>query len=170
MVVEQSSNQELTDHRSIDVSQDAIGERYGSSQLLAAGQLTQSSSSQTSQTPLPQLPMGGTSAHGPHVSPWSRCSCTSCSSTHSVCALSGLPDGTWQSELLEELPGRVRDALVVRRSESFVEIATVARSGRLALLRIDATGTHWTTIHEAPMVFAVPTGSGDDPTFIVQFR
>ncbi len=60
--------------------------------------------------------------------------------------------GTFTAELLEELPGRVRDAeLLPAEPGRPPEIATVARSGALALLSIGVDGPRWTTVHEGPM-------------------
>ena len=61
-------------------------------------------------------------------------------------------DGEFETQLLEVLPGRVRDALVLpARPGTPAEIATVSRAGELALLTIDAEGTHWRTICEREM-------------------
>ena len=56
------------------------------------------------------------------------------------------PDGTWVTTLLQELPGRVRDAVPFGDA-----IATVSRTGRLALLRVGEDGPRWETVYEAPM-------------------
>lgn len=60
------------------------------------------------------------------------------------------PHGTFATELLAEIPGRIRDAIVLP-GDAAPEIATVARSGEVGLLRIDSDGPHWSTIHRATM-------------------
>lgn len=61
-------------------------------------------------------------------------------------------DGEFESELLEVLPGRVRDALVLPTAAGApAEIATVSRAGELSLLTIDEAGTHWRAICEREM-------------------
>jgi len=57
------------------------------------------------------------------------------------------PDGTFVTELLQELTGRVRDAALLPSGE----IATVSRAGRLDLLLIEADGPRWTTVYETAM-------------------
>jgi hypothetical protein len=60
--------------------------------------------------------------------------------------------GEFESELLQELPGRVRDALVLpARGGLRGEVATVSRAGKLQLLRIGTQGPEWRTLHEGPM-------------------
>jgi len=60
--------------------------------------------------------------------------------------------GTFELELLQELPGRVRDAkLLPADGGAPQQIATVSRAGRLALLRLGPAGPEWTTVHEAAM-------------------
>jgi hypothetical protein len=62
------------------------------------------------------------------------------------------PDGTWELEHLGELPGRVRDAVVLpSASGTTPQIATVSRTGRLELLRMTGEGAEWTLLHQAPM-------------------
>ena len=62
------------------------------------------------------------------------------------------PDGTFETERLESLPGRVRDVLLLPAEEGRgPELATVSRAGALAVLTIDAQGTHWSTVHEDAM-------------------
>jgi hypothetical protein len=56
------------------------------------------------------------------------------------------PDGTWVTTHLQDLPGRVRDAVIFGDA-----IATVSRTGRLALLRISKEGPKWETIYESAM-------------------
>ncbi len=56
------------------------------------------------------------------------------------------PDGQWETTHLQDLPGRVRDAVVYGDS-----IATVSRIGRLALLRITDSGPTWETVYESAM-------------------
>ena len=55
--------------------------------------------------------------------------------------------------LLEELDGRIRDALVLPRREPTdpIQIATVSRAGRLALLQPTPSGPVWTSVFERPM-------------------
>lgn len=58
----------------------------------------------------------------------------------------------FELELLEQIPGRVRDALVLpARAGDRVEIATVGRHGRLELLRFDDGKPAWTTVFETTM-------------------
>jgi hypothetical protein len=80
------------------------------------------------------------------------------------------PDGSFESELLEVLPGRVRDALVLpSRPGEVAEIATVSRAGELNLLRIDAQGPHWRTIYKASMGLgrvALRPGAASDPVVL----
>jgi hypothetical protein len=57
----------------------------------------------------------------------------------------------FDAELVEQIPGRVRDALALPSRDGAAEIATVSRAGRLELLRWTAEGPRWTTIHERPM-------------------
>lgn len=62
------------------------------------------------------------------------------------------PDGTFESEELQRLDGRVRDAVVLpAQAGAAPEIATVTRAGRLELLRVGPDGPRWTTVHEEPM-------------------
>ena len=63
-------------------------------------------------------------------------------------------DGSFDLVLLEELPGRVRDALVMpTREDGATPIATANRSGRLELLTIGEQGADWETIHRERMGF-----------------
>ena len=60
--------------------------------------------------------------------------------------------GEFESTLLQQLSGRVRDALLLpARGELRGEVATVSRAGKLQLLRIGAEGPEWRTLHEGPM-------------------
>jgi len=65
------------------------------------------------------------------------------------------PDGTFETTALGDLPGRVRDALVLppspRDGTATPRMATVSRSGELALLELDADGPRWTAIESGPM-------------------
>jgi hypothetical protein len=62
------------------------------------------------------------------------------------------PDGAFVSEHIEQLPGRVRDALVIpAHGASRPAIATVSRAGRLELLTFDENGTRWESVYAAPM-------------------
>jgi len=65
------------------------------------------------------------------------------------------PDGTFRSELLEPLGGRVRDAVMLPRDpldpNGVQEIATVSRAGWLRILRLTADGPEWETVYEADM-------------------
>lgn len=64
------------------------------------------------------------------------------------------PDGSFVTEHLEQLPGRVRDALLLPAEEGRpLRIATANRAGLLQLLTIDAQGLHWETICSVPMGF-----------------
>jgi hypothetical protein len=60
--------------------------------------------------------------------------------------------GTFESTLLEDLPGRVRDAVVLPAREGHPrEIATVSRAGWLKILSITEQGPRWDTIHQEAM-------------------
>jgi len=59
------------------------------------------------------------------------------------------PDGTFETVKLAELDGRVRDAILLPGPRH--EIATVDRTGRVALLRLTLKGLQWETVYEAPM-------------------
>jgi hypothetical protein len=62
------------------------------------------------------------------------------------------PNGTFETVLLEVLPGRVRDALLLPPEAGRPrQIATVTRAGVLALLSFDGDGPHWRTLHSSPM-------------------
>ncbi|MEW6743643.1 MAG: hypothetical protein AB1486_12880 [Planctomycetota bacterium] len=62
------------------------------------------------------------------------------------------PNGTFVHDLVRELEGRVRDALVLPSTDvAAPEIPTVSRAGRLELLRFTPAGPVSTTVHEAPM-------------------
>ncbi len=64
----------------------------------------------------------------------------------------GGPDGTFVTELLEVLPGRVRDAVLLPPSSGAGQrIATVSRAGRLQLLTVGPDGPQWQTVYQAPM-------------------
>lgn len=56
------------------------------------------------------------------------------------------PDGKWNTTHLQDLPGRIRDAVIFGDS-----IATVSRAGKLALLRITKDGPKWETIYKSAM-------------------
>lgn len=60
-------------------------------------------------------------------------------------------DGTFESELLVELAGRVRDALVLDQGPAGSRIALASRDGMVSVLRIDAGGVAFEPLHEAPM-------------------
>lgn len=60
-------------------------------------------------------------------------------------------DGGFESELLEPLAGRVRDALVLSSDAEGTRLATASRDGRVAILNLGADGATWDTIHDAPM-------------------
>jgi len=57
-------------------------------------------------------------------------------------------DGAFESTLLEEYDGRIRDAVVLPDGK---RIATVSRTGHLRLLTLTAAGPQWETIYEVPM-------------------
>jgi hypothetical protein len=58
----------------------------------------------------------------------------------------------FEATLLEELRGRIRDALLLPATPGEPpEIATVGRHGRLELLRLRAGKASWETVHEVPM-------------------
>ncbi len=63
-------------------------------------------------------------------------------------------DGRFDLELLERLPGRVRDAVALPRAVGEPQRVVAAnRAGLLQVLTIDADGASWDTIHAAPMGF-----------------
>ncbi len=58
----------------------------------------------------------------------------------------------FQVELLENLPGRVRDAVVLpTRPGKPAEVMTIGRDGKLQVLSIDERGPKWTTVYERAM-------------------
>ncbi|TAH37393.1 MAG: hypothetical protein EYC70_10515 [Planctomycetota bacterium] len=62
------------------------------------------------------------------------------------------PDGRFETRKLEELPGRVRDAVLLpARSGTPPRIATASRAGRLELLELAPEGRRWTTLHQESM-------------------
>jgi len=62
------------------------------------------------------------------------------------------PDGTFEVETILDLPGIVRDAVVLpHRDGEAPEIATVSRAGRLELLRWTAEGPVRTLLHHEAM-------------------
>jgi hypothetical protein len=61
-------------------------------------------------------------------------------------------DGEWETELIEDLEGRFRDAVLMPSEPGkSPEIACVARTGHLKLLRLTKDGPSWRTIYEAEM-------------------
>lgn len=75
------------------------------------------------------------------------------------------PHGGFVLEKLQDLPGRVRDAVVLPgRAGTSPWIATVSRAGSLDLLRLGAEGPAWTRVHAAEMgkgrLALGPPGSG----------
>lgn len=67
------------------------------------------------------------------------------------CTPSG-PDGTWETTKIDDLDGRVRDALELPREPGRpAEIACVSRAGWLRLLTITDRGPSWETVHEGTM-------------------
>lgn len=76
-------------------------------------------------------------------------------------------DGCWDVELVEVLPGRVRDvALLPDDGKGAPRIATVARSGALRILRFEQGRPTWTTLHEEEMGMgriAVREPGGNEP-------
>jgi hypothetical protein len=60
------------------------------------------------------------------------------------------PGNAFTCRLVEELPGRVRDAAILRDSNGeAIGVATVSRSGQLCLMQIDAGKPKWTTLYGA---------------------
>jgi hypothetical protein len=60
--------------------------------------------------------------------------------------------GAFESVELEVFPGRIRDALVLPAADGKrPRIATVSRTGELALLHFGDSGHHWTVIHRSPV-------------------
>ncbi|MDH3591635.1 MAG: hypothetical protein OER88_07145 [Planctomycetota bacterium] len=57
--------------------------------------------------------------------------------------------GRWDIVHLQDLPGRVRHAVVLPGPRK--EIATVARTGHLRILRLTKEGPQWTTVYKAKM-------------------
>lgn len=61
-------------------------------------------------------------------------------------------NGTFDVKLIQELPGRVRDALVLPTYDGgAAQIATVSRAGTLDLLQLTAKGPTWKSVHEIAM-------------------
>lgn len=61
-------------------------------------------------------------------------------------------DGGWETVKLDDLDGRVRDAIELSAEDGHPrEIACVSRAGWLRLLRITAHGVEWGTVHQEPM-------------------
>ena len=55
-------------------------------------------------------------------------------------------------KLIQELPGRVRDALVLPTHDGgAAQIATVSRAGCFELLQLSAEGPTWKSVHEIAM-------------------
>jgi hypothetical protein len=61
------------------------------------------------------------------------------------------PHGTFETTHLSDVPGRVRDAVVLEVGEDSAEIACVDRTGRLRILEMTRQGPRWRVIYEAPM-------------------
>jgi hypothetical protein len=63
------------------------------------------------------------------------------------------PDGPrdWSIEHLGDVPGRIRDAVILPGDGAVPEMATVSRNGRIELLSLTADGPRWRRIYEAPM-------------------
>jgi hypothetical protein len=60
--------------------------------------------------------------------------------------------GRFRTAFLEPLPGRIRDAVVLPAGEGTVpEIATVARDGKLRILRMTDDGPRWSVAYETAM-------------------
>jgi len=61
-------------------------------------------------------------------------------------------DGTFETVHVQDLPGRVRDAVILPGPDDEApEIATVSRSGRLELLEMTARGPEWSVLYESAM-------------------
>lgn len=62
-------------------------------------------------------------------------------------------DGAFETTELQRFPGRIRDALVLpRRGDgSGDRLATVSRTGELAILQLGPDGPAWTTLHRSPV-------------------
>ena len=74
--------------------------------------------------------------------------------------------GTFTCRLLGELPGRVRDAVVLEGlSDGTCGIATVSRAGEVGLLRMMAGKPAWTTLYKTSMglgrIAAKPRSAGE---------
>lgn len=67
--------------------------------------------------------------------------------------------------MLEELPGRVRDAVILELPDGGVGVATVSRAGEVGLLRLDGGLPKWTALYSTDMglgrLAARPRGAGD---------
>jgi len=59
-------------------------------------------------------------------------------------------DGRFTLTHLQDLPGRIRDAVVLP-GPGPATVATVSRTGKLRLLQITKNGPEWQTLYEAPM-------------------
>lgn len=63
----------------------------------------------------------------------------------------GSQDGAFQVDVLIDLPGRVRDALVLEEGPGGSRIALASRDGTLSILRIEAQGPRLEVLHAEPM-------------------
>ncbi|MBL8761483.1 MAG: hypothetical protein JNL50_09295 [Phycisphaerae bacterium] len=64
----------------------------------------------------------------------------------------GPEPGSFTSQLLEELPGRVRDAVVLQDPNGrMIGVATVSRTGEVRLLRLEGGTPAWTTLYRTEM-------------------
>jgi len=82
-------------------------------------------------------------------------------------------DGTFETVHLEDLPGRVRNAVVLpERDGSSPEIATVSRTGRLELLTMTSRGPRWSTLYEDSMGMGriVCSTNANDPNIVLYAR
>ncbi len=80
------------------------------------------------------------------------------------------PNGTFRTTLVQDIAGRVRDAVVLpARPGQAAEIATVMDAGRLDLLRMTADGPRWENVLSLPMGLgrlAVKPGSTEAGTVL----
>jgi len=80
------------------------------------------------------------------------------------------PDGSFRSRRLQELPGRVRDAAVLRDADGrMLGVATVSRSGEAALLSLEAGKPAWRTLYRTGMGLgriAVRRPAAGEPTVL----
>lgn len=75
------------------------------------------------------------------------------------------PGSKFSCRLVEELPGRVRDAVVLEAPVGAASVATVSRAGDVSLLQIEAGVPRWQTLYKTDMglgrIAARPRSAGE---------